>query len=152
MQVGGALNPFSGDAAARSGLDRDTTPRKENLPAQPDAETQGVNPSSATGSQAKDEFIRSSGIKKPQDEEKARLDSPGKLKEKDREKAEEDAAKEAADARKRKNRAEISVLYSEDIPDPSDPHNPSKTRTVYRRGPTYPAPEFGLGIHFSGIF
>ena len=162
MQVRGGAVPFTGDV--RSRLDDGRVAEKERPSLQAGAAVEAAGASSAGGPR-RDAFIRSGGIKAPDERENVQSAQAGELKkkdsgrliegtEKDEERAGESAAKEAAENRKkkRKHRAEITWMYAEHIPDPSDPHNPRKGRWVYRLGPTYPAPEFGLGGSFDGIF
>ena len=162
MQVRGGAVPFTGDV--RSRLDDGRVAEKERPSLQACAAVEAAGASSAGGPR-RDAFIRSGGIKAPDERENVQSAQAGELKkkdsgrliegtEKDEERAGESAAKEAAENRKkkRKHRAEITWMYAEHIPDPSDPHNPRKGRWVYRLGPTYPAPEFGLGGSFDGIF
>ena len=163
MQVRGGAVPFAGDDV-RSRLDdgRVADQERPSLHACAAVEAAGASPAGET---RRDEFIRSGGIKALSERENVQSAQAGESKkkdsgrliegtEKDEERAGEDAVKEAAEDRgkKRKHRAEITWMYAEHIPDPSDPHNPHKGRWVYRQGPTYPAPEFGLGGSFDGIF
>ena len=163
LQVRGGAVPFAGDNV-RSRLDDGRVADKERPSLQAGAAVEAAGASSA-GEPRRDEFIRSGGIKAPDKRENVRSAQAGEPKKKDagrqiggteknEERAGEDAVKEAAEDRgkKRKHRAEITWMYAEHIPDPSDPHNPHKGRWVYRQGPTYPAPEFGLGGSFDGIF
>ena len=158
MQVRGGAVPFTGDV--RSRLDDGRVAEKERPSLQACAAVEAAGASSAGGPR-RDAFIRSGGIKAPDERENVQSAQAGEPKKKDSgrpiegtEKDGERAAKEAAENRKkkRKHRAEITWMYAEHIPDPSDPHNPRKGRWVYRLGPTYPAPEFGLGGSFDGIF
>lgn len=162
MQVREGAVPFAGDV--RSRLDDGRVAEKERPSLQAGAAVEVAGASSA-GKLRRDEFIRSGGIKAPDEREDAQSAQAGEPKkkdsgrpirgtEKDDGRAGEGAAKEAAENRgkKRKHRGEITWTYAEHIPDPSDPHNPRKGRWVYRQGPTYPAQAFGLGGSFDGIF
>ena len=164
FRSGGAA-PFAGDDV-RSRLDDGRVAEKERPSLQTSATVEAAGASSAWEPR-RDEFIRSGGIKTPDERENVQFAQAGEPKkkdsgkqvggtEKDEERSGEDAVKEAAEDRekKRKHRGEITWVYADHIPDPSDPHNPRKGRWVYRQGPTYPAPapEFGLGGRFDGIF
>ena len=129
--------------------------RKERVLGQSGTDARAMKVSSAKEPKTKDEFVRSGRLEESRERDgfqagRTKASEASMEEAEKREEAEQDASGKSE--RKRKSRGEISIVYAEDIPDPSDPDNPHKKRTVYRRGPTYPAPEFGLGGGFDGIF
>ena len=119
MQVRGGAVPFAGDDV-RSRLDDGRVADKERPSLQAGAAVEAAGASPA-GEPRRDEFIRSSGIKAPDERENVRSAQAGEPKkknakrqiggtEKDKERAKKDAVKKATEDRekKRKHRGEIT--------------------------------------------
>ena len=169
MQIGGALSSYSGNVDALSKL----IPQKEKNENEGQSsdvkELQGKSPLSLNlldlDSSKKARESQSGDVKELQSKraqgkepaEKAREGQSSDEKELQSKKAQdkesaERAQSERAKRKRKKPRLEYTITYGDFIPDPSDPLNPRKGRWVYRQGPTFVMPEFGLGSGFDGIF